>query len=231
MWKGFFERITAFLNSSDPCFCGGDLSTSEGGVDVIVVNNIVLLPLSPAWSIQKLRTSPFPLHRTDLSHTSWKKIPTRLACKFRSSRKKKFKITKSKNPNSWAVYLQVPECGEFSSHNPKCTTTALGANRAPTQEPEQGRQLVSSSSLAAQSLGCRVPGSKESKTSPVQLLWMWPHLQRLARLCGMHQRVFSICGQEALQRKGGREGSAGHFFSVEFGGVKNCQEQAKNREG
>lgn len=56
--------------------------------------------------------------------------------------------------------------GSFPATTPKCTTTALGANRVPTQEAERVGQLVSSSSFATQSLGCRMPGSKDEQNQP-----------------------------------------------------------------
>lgn len=56
--------------------------------------------------------------------------------------------------------------GSFPATTSNSFITAPGANTFPTQEAEQGRQLVSSGSLAARTLGCGVPGSKDEQNQP-----------------------------------------------------------------
>lgn len=118
--------------------------------------------------------------------------------------------------------------GSFPATTPNAFTTTPGASRAPTQEAEQGRQLVSSRSLAAQTLACRVPGSKNEQTQPGAAAVNCDPIYRSWHCCvGCTSMFFPSVGRKAYREREGEGGQLGIFSQWKLTELKIAKNRPK----
>lgn len=118
--------------------------------------------------------------------------------------------------------------GSFPATTPNAFTTTLRANSAATQEAEQGRQLVSSSSLAAQTLGWRVPGSKDEQTQPSAAAVNCDPIYRSWHSCvGCTSMFFPSVDRKPYRERGGEGGPLGNFSQWKLVELKIAKNRPK----
>ena len=147
---------------------GRDTHSRRRG-DAIMVNDCSPVTNFTSFKHSEIRGQPLPSPPHRPFPYLLKKTPRRLACKLRTLRKKNKRI-KTKKPSIWAVSLQVPEQGEFSSHNPKRFHHNPRGQRSSfstgTVGQAAGKLLEAPQQLKPWAAGCK--GAKTTKTSPAQ---------------------------------------------------------------